>query len=313
MSPQKTIRQKPIVVLGIFCADAAYRAARMPRLGETILGESFVLGPGGKGSNQAVAAARAGGQVHIITRLGDDAFAAMALGLWADAAITAEVTVDAGSYTGSAFIFLEAATGQNAIIVAQGAAANLGADDVEKHRHLIEGAGVFLTQLEQPLQAALQGLQIARAAGVTTILNPAPAASLTDEMLALCDVITPNESEAEGLTGLPVTTKDQAIAAADALIARGVGAVALTMGAQGVLYRKGATTLHIPARAPGPVVDTTGAGDAFNGGLATALSMGAPIAQALHFASATAGLSVTRPGAAASMPTRAEIDAFLTQ
>ncbi len=302
---------KPIVVLGIFVADAAYRAARMPRLGETILGTSFVLGPGGKGSNQAVAAARAGGHVHIITRLGDDAFASMARNLWADAGITPAVTVDPDSYTGSAFIFLEAATGQNAIIVAQGAAARITPQDVEAQSDLIKGAGVFMTQLEQPLDAALRGLQIAREGGVTTILNPAPAADLTDQMLALCDLITPNESEAEGLTGLPVTTPAEGIAAADRLIARGVGAVVLTMGEKGVLYRRGSTTLHVPARASGPVIDTTGAGDAFNGGLAVALSEGAPMDTALRFASAVAGISVTRPGAAASMPTRAEAEAFL--
>ncbi len=302
---------KPIVVLGIFCADAAYRADRLPKLGETILGHSFVLGPGGKGSNQAVAAARAGGQVHMITRLGDDAFAQMARDLWAEAGITPDVTVDASSYTGSAFIFLEAATGQNAIIVAQGAAAQLSALDVENRRTLIGGASVFLTQLEQPLEAALRGLQIARGAGVMTILNPAPAADLTDEMLSLCDFITPNESEAEGLTGVSVTTIDDAIAAADRLIARGVGAVVLTLGDKGALYRKGSTTLHVPARAPGPVVDTTGAGDAFNGGLAVALSERQPVEAALRFASAVAGLSVTRAGAAASMPSRAEVEGFL--
>ena len=302
---------KPIVILGIFVADAAYRAARMPRLGETILGESFVLGPGGKGSNQAVAAARAGGQVHMITRLGDDAFAGMARALWADAGITPEVTVDPDSYTGSAFIFLEAATGQNAIIVAQGAAARITPADVEARRALIEGAGLFVTQLEQPLDAALRGLQIARAAGVTTILNPAPAADLTDEMLALCDLITPNESEAEALTGLPVTSLAEAALAADRLVARGVGAVVLTMGANGVLYRSPTVTLHIPARAPGPVVDTTGAGDAFNGGLAVALSEDLSMEAALRFASATAGLSVTRHGSSQSMPKRAEIDAFV--
>jgi ribokinase len=302
---------KPVVVLGIFCADAAYRADRLPHLGETVLGHSFVLGPGGKGSNQAVAAARAGGQVHLITRLGDDAFAQMARDLWADAGITPQITVDVGSYTGSAFIFLEAATGQNAIIVAPGAAAHLSALDVENHRSLISGAAVFLTQLEQPQDAALRGLQIARGAGVTTILNPAPAADLPDEMLALCDLITPNESEAEALTGIAVTTIPEATAAADALIARGVGAVALTMGENGVLFRSARTTLHIPARAPGPMVDTTGAGDAFNGGLAAALAQGAAMDVALRFASAMAGLSVTRQGAAASMPTRDEVDTFM--
>lgn len=302
---------RPIVILGIFVADAAYRADRLPKLGETILGHHFMLGPGGKGSNQSVAAARAGGAVHIVTRLGDDAFADMARGLWSGAGVTAHVTTDASSYTGSAFIFLEAATGQNAIIVAQGAAARLSPEDVEASRTLIEGAGVFITQLEQPMEAALRALQIARGAGVLTILNPAPAAALTDEMLALVDIITPNESEAEGLTGLPVTTRAEAEAAADALIARGVGAAIITLGENGVLYRKDGHSLHVPARAPGPVVDTTGAGDAFNGGLAVALSEAVPIDQALQFGCAVAGLSVTRHGAAASMPSREDIETFL--
>lgn len=303
--------RRPIVVLGIFVADAAYRADRLPNLGETILGHDFMLGPGGKGSNQSVAAARAGGDVHIVTRLGDDAFAAMARDLWAGAGVTPHVNTDPDSYTGSAFIFLEAATGQNAIIVAQGAAARISPADVMANRALIEGAGIFITQLEQPLDAALTALRIARGAGVTTILNPAPAADLSDEMLSLVDLITPNESEAEGLTGLPVTTLPQAEAAADALIARGVGAAIITLGEKGVLYRKNGQSLHVPARAPAPVRDTTGAGDAFNGGLAVALAEGRPMAEALRFGCAVAGISVTRPGAAASMPTRAEVEAFL--
>lgn len=300
-----------IVILGIFVADAAYRADRLPRLGETILGHHFMLGPGGKGSNQAVAAARAGGNVRFITRLGRDDFAQMAQTLWREAGITPDVTEDPESYTGSAFIFLEAATGQNAIIVAQGAAARITVADVEARRDAISAASVFVTQLEQPQDAATHGLGIARAAGVRTILNPAPAAPLSDAMLGLCDLITPNESEAEGLTGVAVRSLSEAEAAADRLIERGVGAAIITLGANGVLYRNGGQSLHVPARAAGPVVDTTGAGDAFNGGLAVALSEGADIAAALRFGTAVAGISVTRHGAAGSMPTRAEVDTFL--
>lgn len=302
---------KPIVVLGIFNADAAYRAARLPRLGETIMGAGFHLGPGGKGSNQAVAAGRAGGDVHMITRLGADDFALMARGVWASAGVTPHVIEDAESHTGSAFIFLEEGTGQNAIIVCPGAAGRISVADIRANAGLIQAAGVFLTQLEQPLDAAEEGLRLAKAAGVTTILNPAPAATLTDRMLSLVDIITPNESEAEGLTGLPVTTMAEAEAAADALIARGVGAAIITLGEKGVLYRKGGHSLHVPARAPGPVKETTGAGDAFNGGLAAALAEGQPIEEALRFGCAVAGISVTRAGAASSMPTRAEVDAFL--
>ena len=302
---------KPIVILGIFVADTSFRAERMPRMGETILGQSFALGPGGKGSNQSVAAAMAGGETHFITRLGRDDFAQIARTTWEKAGVRPEVTEDAESYTGAAFIFLEAASGDNAIIVSPGAAARITAGDLEARAGLIRGASVFVTQLEQPIPAARRGLEIARAAGVPTILNPAPAAALDDAMLALCDYLTPNESEAEGLTGLPVTSLSEAGAAADALLDRGVGAVIITLGANGALYRDRSRSVHVPAISAGPVVETTGAGDAFNGGFAVALAEGRDVVEAVRFGCATAGISVTRPGAARSMPTRAEIDALL--
>jgi ribokinase len=308
---------KPIVILGIFVADTAYRAERMPKLGETILGRSFALGPGGKGSNQAVAAAMAsagtGGRTHFITRLGDDDFARIAQATWARAGVVPEVTVDRESYTGAAYIFIEEATGNNAIIVAPGAAGRVSEADVEAKRRLIEGAAIFMTQLEQPIPAARKGLEIARAAGVATILNPAPAAPLDDALLALCDYLTPNESEAEALTGLPVTTPAEAEAAADALLARGVGAVVVTLGGNGALYRDRVRCVHVPVISAGPVVETTGAGDAFNGGFAVALSEGRDVIDAVRFGCATAGISVTRPGTAPSMPARAEIEALLAR
>ena len=308
---------KPIVILGIFVADTAYRADRMPKMGETILGRTFVLGPGGKGSNQAVAAAMAqsgtGGRTHFITRLGRDDFARIAHATWAKAGVQPEVTEDADSYTGAAFIFLEEATGNNAIIVSPGAAARVSAADVEARRGLIEGAAVFVTQLEQPIPAARHALEIARAAGVVTILNPAPAAPLDDAMLALCDFVTPNETEAEALTGLPVTSLAEAERAADALLAKGVGAVVITLGGNGALYRDRERSVHVPVISAGPVVETTGAGDAFNGGFAVALSEGRDVVEAVRFGCATAGISVTRPGTAPAMPARAEIEALLAR
>jgi ribokinase len=308
---------KPIVILGIFVADTAYRADRMPKMGETILGRTFALGPGGKGSNQAVAAAMAqtgtAGKTHFITRLGKDDFAEIARATWAKAGVHPEVTEDAESYTGAAFIFLEEATGNNAIIVSPGAAGRVSVADVEARRALIEGAAVFVTQLEQPIPAARRALEIARAAGVRTILNPAPAAPLDAAMLALCDVVTPNESEAEALTGLPVTSLAEAEAAADALLAKGVGAVVITLGGNGALYRDRERSVHVPVISAGPVVETTGAGDAFNGGFAVALSEGRDVVEAVRFGCATAGISVTRPGTAPSMPARSEIDALLAR
>lgn len=304
---------KPIVILGIFVADTSYRADRMPKMGETILGRTFALGPGGKGSNQSVAAAMAGGKTHIITRLGRDDFAQIARSTWDKAGVTPEVTEDAESYTGAAFIFLEHATGNNAIIVAPGAAARITPQDLEAKTELIRSASIFVTQLEQPIPAARRGLEIARAAGVTTILNPAPASELDDDLLALCDYLTPNESEAETLTGLPVTTLVEAERAADALLARGVGAVVITLGGNGALYRDRARSVHVPVISAGPVVETTGAGDAFNGGFAVALSEGRDVVEAVRFGCATAGISVTRPGTAPAMPSRSEIDALLAR
>lgn len=300
-----------VVILGVFVADTAYRAPRQPRLGETILGESFALGPGGKGSNQAVAAAMAGAETHIITRLGCDPFAEMAMATWARAGVRPAVTQHADSYTGAAYIFIEAATGNNAIIVSPGVAGTISVADIEARAGLIGGASVFVTQLEQPLPAALRGLQIARDGGARTILNPAPAAALPDAMLALCDFITPNESEASALTGIEVRSIAEAETAARALCARGVGAAIITLGEKGALYHDGTRSVHVPAFDAGPVVETTGAGDAFNGGFAAALAAGLDPVTAVRHGCATAGISVTRAGTAPAMPSRAEIDALL--
>lgn len=302
-----------IAILGVFVADTAYRADRPPRMGETILGNSFALGPGGKGSNQAVAAARAGGEVHFVSKLGKDAFADLAFGIWEDAGVRAAVTQHDDSYTGAAYIFVEESTGNNAIIICPGVAGTISPADVEARADLIGGASVFVTQLEQPMAAAQRALEIARAGGARTILNPAPAAEVPREMLALCDIVTPNESEAEGITGVSVASVEDARRAAEVFLDRGVGAAVITLGENGAFYMDAETSVHVPAFDAGPVVETTGAGDAFNGGFAVALSEGASPVDAVRFGCATAAISVTRPGTAPSMPTRAEIDALLAR
>jgi ribokinase len=300
-----------IAILGVFVADTSYRADRAPKMGETIMGNSFALGPGGKGSNQSVAAARAGAEVHFITRLGKDPFADMALATWAQAGVTPQVTQHADSYTGAAYIFVEEASGDNAIIVCPGAGMEITPADVEARADLIGGASVFVTQLEQPLDAALRGLQIARDGGAVTILNPAPAAALPDEIYPLCDYVTPNESEAEALTGVAVTDVASATKSAKVLLAKGVSKALITLGENGALLHDGTTVTHVPAFNAGAVVETTGAGDAFNGGFAVALSEGRAPVDAVRFGAATAGISVTRPGTAPSMPSRAEVEALL--
>ena len=303
--------QNDIIILGVFMADTTYRAPRLPKMGETLRGDGFSLGPGGKGSNQAVAAAKTGGKVGFITRIGADTFGQMAQDIWRDAGVTSLAITDATQPTGAACVFIDSSSGDNAIIIAPGSAGALSADDMAGYSAEIGKAKVFLTQLEHPLEAAETGLRIAREAGVTTILNPAPAAELNDEMLALCDWITPNESEAELLTGIAVTDLASATTAAEALLARGVGGVIVTLGGMGALLHDGTAATHIPAIKAGEVAETTGAGDAFNGGFATALAAGMQLPEALRFATATAAISVTRAGAAASMPMQAEVEALL--
>jgi len=300
-----------VAILGVFVADTAFRAERMPRMGETILGRSFVLGPGGKGSNQAVAAGLLGADVSFISRLGVDAFAEMALETWRAAGVTPAVVRVPESYTGAAYIFIEDGTGDNAIIIAPGAGATISPADLDAHAGLIADAAVFVTQLEQPLEAAVRGLEIARANGVTTLLNPAPARELPDKVLALADYLTPNETEAAELSGLPVGSLDEARAAAERLRERGVGTVVMTLGARGALLHGHGRSAVVPAVSAGAVVETTGAGDAFNGGFATALARGLDAAAAVRFGCAVAGISVTRAGAARSMPTLGEVEALL--
>ena len=303
-----------IVILGIFVADAAFRCDRLPRLGETLLGTGFTLGPGGKGSNQAVAAAMAGGDVGFLTRIGDDTFGAMGRATWDRAGVRSLAVIDPDRPTGAAGIFIETAEARNAIVVSPGAAGALGPADVEGQAATIRAARVAMTQLEQPVAAAERFLRLAAGGGAITILNPAPAAPLPEGILPLCDYLTPNEAEAEALSGIPVTDRASAAEAAGVLLAQGVRrAVIVTLGGDGALVRDASGARHIAPMRAGPVVDTTGAGDAFNGGFATALAEGRALDEALRFATAVAALSVTKDGTAASMPTRAEVAALLAR
>ncbi|MEO1102545.1 MAG: ribokinase [Pseudomonadota bacterium] len=303
-----------VAILGIFVADLAFEAPRLPKMGETLLGQGFRMGPGGKGSNQAVAAAMAGAQTAFITRLGEDDFAQIALNTWGPAGVdTSAIIRDRERPTGAAFIFISTETRDNAIIVESGAAGAISVADVESVAATISGAKVFVTQLEQPVRAAERALQIAREAGVVTVFNPAPAVPLSDAFLSLCDYATPNESEAATITGQNVESIDEARAAADILLARGVKTAVLTLGEKGALYHDGTVSELIPAYPVGEVRDTTGAGDAFNGGFATALAEGRKPLDAVRFACATASLSVTRLGTAPAMPAREEIELLMTE
>lgn len=302
------------MILGIFAADLSFRASRMPGMGETLISSGFAVGAGGKGSNQAVACARSGGKVGMLTRIGRDVFGELALRTWDQAGVSTDgVETCDHEATGAAFIFVDPATGQNAILVDPGAARSLDRAFVERARTRIAGSRVFATQLEQPIDAALHALQIAHEARVTTVLNPAPAPALVmpDAIWPLCDIVVPNEVEASMLTGVDVDGPRRAIDAADILLAKGASHVIVTLGSQGVLLRSPTLCLHLPPVVAGTVCDTTGAGDAFMGGLCTALAEGRTLADAAQFANAVAGISVTRPGTAASMPARSEIDRLM--
>lgn len=303
--------RKPIVVLGIFAADLSFLAPRLPAVGETLIGRGFQLGAGGKGSNQAVAAARAGAEVRLISRIGQDAFGDVALGTWRDAGVDIRhVARVADMPTGTAFIYVSSLTGDNAVIVVPGAAGALSGGDVAAAEDSLRDAALFMTQLEQPLEAVVAGLRAARRHGVTTVLNPAPAPAggLPDDVLALCDHVTPNETEAQALTGIEIRHVGDAARAAVVLRDRGAGSVVITLGAQGAYLLEGERAVHVPAQAAGAVIDTTGAGDAFNGAYAVALTEGSSSLEAVRFAVAAAGIAVTRAGTAAAMATRAEID-----
>ncbi len=300
-----------ITVMGSFNADVSFRAERLPAWGETIQGNSFKLGPGGKGSNQAVAAARAGAQVSFIGKVGDDAFGAMARELYRAEGIDAQFLLTSQNTTGTAAILIHEETGENAIIVVPGASLDLTPDEVDGMKATIAASAVFVTQLEMALPTVEHGVKLAHALGVPTILNPAPSCKLPQSIFPCCDYVTPNEWETEVLTGIRVRSAADAERAADAFLALGVGNAVITLGAQGAFLKNRTVKMLVPAIDAGAVVETTGAGDAFNGGFAVALAEGKDVVEAARFGCAVAALSVTRHGTAHSMPHRPEVNALL--
>jgi len=299
-----------VTVVGSLNMDLVVRAPRIPRPGETIIGGEFRTVPGGKGANQAVAAARLGAQVAMVGRVGGDAFGGLLLENLAAAGVDHTfVTRDPQAATGVALIEVDDA-GQNSIVVVSGANMRLAPADVEAAAAAIGVADVLLLQLESPLETVTRAAQVAHARGVTVILNPAPARPVPDGLLGLVDVLIPNESETALLTGLPVGDQEEAQAAAAALRRMGVATVILTLGERGALlaYEGGAELF--PAFDVTPV-DTTAAGDAFVGGLAVALAEGRPLQEAVRWGNAAGALATTRLGAQPSLPTRQALDDML--
>ena len=294
-----------IVVVGSANTDMVVKTERIPGPGETVIGGEFIMAAGGKGANQAVAAARLGAQVTFVGRLGSDVFGDQAIaGYQAQGIDTAYIVRDEHAASGVALIFVDA-RGENSIAVASGANARLMPADVERAGAAIAGADVLLVQLEVPLEAVRRAIELAHRAGVCIILNPAPAQEIDPDLLAQVSIATPNEHEIRVVVGEP--EQERAIAR---MLQAGTETVLVTLGPRGVLWATQVSRQSVPAFQV-EAVDTTAAGDAFNGGLACALGRGLSMAQAIRYANAVAAISVTRMGAQPSLPTGDQVDDFL--
>lgn len=300
-----------ICVVGSANIDLTFRTSRFPKPGETLTGHALHQGMGGKGANQAVAAARLGADVTFIACIGNDAFGNAAINAYQAEGIQASFIRQAEDQpTGTAAILVDD-DAENCIIVVAGANAGLSVEDVKAASSMIEQSHVVLCQLETPADAAVEAFRLARAANVLTVLTPAPAEHITDELLALCDVCVPNKTEISAMTGQTIETEADALRAAEQLRDRGVKRVALTMGGDGVLILDESGHTHIPAIKVN-AVDTTGAGDAFTAALAVSLAHGMTLTESARRASTAAAISVTRHGTQTAFPTLKEVNEWIT-
>lgn len=301
---------KKILVVGSANTDMIVKVDHLPKKGETILGQSFYKLPGGKGANQAVAARRAGGSVTFLACVGDDSLGEEAIaGYQQDGIVTTDIQKIPTVSTGVALITVDQ-NGNNTIAVASGANAKLSAEKIQSETALIQSSDILLLQLETPLEGVIAAIHIAHEAKQFIILNPAPARDLPNALLAKVNLITPNETEAEILTGIKVVDEASAKRAADYLLSLGVEKVMITLGENGLFYADQSHSQHFPSYKVS-AVDTTAAGDTFNGALAAALAKGKPTDAALQFAQAASALSVTKIGAQSAIPRLNEIEAFL--
>lgn len=296
-----------VVVVGSYNVGLTVVAPTLPAPGQTVLGHTFDIGPGGKGSNQAIGARRLGADVTLVVKLGRDPFADAALELFDGEGLLGPGILEAGGHTGVGLILVDD-EGHNMIAVAPGANGSLVPDDLDRVPELFEGASHLLCQLECSPELFAGAAERARAAGVTTILNPAPAVPLSERVLGLADILTPNQTELAALSGVPVEDEQQIDVAARSLQARGVGEVVVTLGERGVLRVTPDESETWPARSVS-ARDTTGAGDAFNAGLVTGLAAGLPMGEAIGLGIRAGAFCVTRLGVIDGLPTRQQLDA----
>lgn len=297
-----------ISVLGIFVADISFSGPKIPSVGETVLGNNYNIGPGGKGCNQAIAIARLGGKVNFLSKIGKDDYGKLALDTLNQNKIDTSTIIQSSDHqTGVAGIMIDKKTGKNAISVITGAPSTLTIDEIKKDIDKIKNSKIFLTQLEIPKDVTLYCLKIAKKNKVLTILNPAPASEIAKEFFNLIDFFTPNEIEAEFYTGIKINNEIDAKEASIKLFNLGLKKVIITLGEKGLFYSDGNEDIYLKATSV-KAIDTTGAGDAFNGALAFALSQNKSIKNALNLANQAAGLSTTKLGAGNSMPKLKNLD-----
>ena len=296
---------KTILVIGSSNTDMTAKTAELPRPGETVLGGVFTMGAGRKGANQAVAAQRLGGKVKFICKVGKDMFGDNSIAQYEKEGLDTSGILRSNLPSGVALIYVDSHA-ENCIVVASGANGDLTEDDIEKSRKDLESCDILLLQLESPIPSVLKAAKIAHQAGKTVVLNPAPACPLPEELFRNIDLFIPNETELSTFSGMPVTSQEEAQAAAKAMQAKGVGKLIVTMGSKGALICEGGPSVFVPAHKV-KAVDTTAAGDTFCGALCVAISEGKSLKEAAEFACAASALTVQKMGAQNSIPYRKDL------
>ena len=300
-----------IIVFGSINMDLVARTPNIPVAGETITGYEFFTAPGGKGANQAVAAARLGAKTHMVGRVGNDVFAGALLDSLRQNGVDIDLVGQDEQHSSGVAVIAVDERSENSIVVIPGANGSVGRQEVSQLASLLGDARVLLMQLEIPLEAVIAAGRAAQAAGVRVVLDPAPAKPLPEAVFEFCDTITPNEIEAGMLVGFPVEGIDRAQEAASVLLERGARNVIIKMGRHGAFWSDGNRSEFFPAFKV-KAIDTVAAGDAFNGGLAVGLSEGLPIIEAIEWGMAAGALSTTKPGAQPSMPGRSEVEMLMS-
>ena len=306
-----TKKNKHVFVFGIFAVDISFYVDKKVKPGETIIAKSSNIGPGGKASNQAISARKLGATTTLITRLGNDNFNSYAKDIWRKEKLFTSVKIDKNLPTGTAGIFIDKKTGENSVIVSPGASAHLSINDFLSEKSKMKQGDIFLTQFEQSSETTFSALKEAKELGMITIFNPAPFGKINKKVYQFCEIITPNEIEAEQITNISLKGKRDVEKAVNKIRDLGVERVIITLGKKGAAVFDGGKITFCPSYKFGKAIDTTGAGDCFNGALASALSFGKELKTAVQLSCLAAGLSVLKRGTAQSSPTRVELNRAL--